>query len=284
MSASSEVPISHPNGHFYSPVTDPAELEQRLAQLYPTAPEAPGIDFNDFAHTELLGTVFPPLLRDYDYPEEGSSDCELTRFYTRNSQFSWLDSRALFALMRHWQPRRVIEVGSGYSSLLMADVNRRFLGSRSRITCIEPYPRPFLSSPESGIDLIAQKVQDVEIAEFAQLEANDLLFIDSSHVCKTGSDVTYLYLQVLPRLKRGVRVHVHDIFLPCEYPVDWVIGQNRSWNEQYLLQAMLMFSTRFRVLLGANYAQLRFPQLVARALAHPRGIGYGGGSFYFEVV
>lgn len=284
MSDAIEVPIAHPNGHFYSPVTDPAELAERLPQLYPAEPAAPGIYFNDREHRRLLGEVFPTLLRDYDYPEEGAADAGLTHFYTRNSQFSWLDSRALFALMRHWQPARVIEVGSGYSSLLMADVNRRFLGSRSKITCIEPYPRPFLQMPETGIELIERKVQDVEMAEFECLQAHDLLFIDSSHVCKTGSDVAHLFLQVIPALRRGVRVHVHDIFLPCEYPVDWVIGQNRSWNEQYLLQALLMFSARFRVVFGANYAYVKFPDLVKRALAHPSGRGYGGGSFYFEVV
>ncbi len=275
---------SHPNGHFYSPVTDPAELEARLEQLYPDLPIVEGIDFNDASHELVLKELFPRLLPGYDYPEDGGEDSEQTCFYTRNSQFSWLDSRALFVLLRHWQPRRVIEVGSGYSSLLMADVNRRFLGEATRIQCVEPYPRPFLRSPGCGIDLIEQKVQDVPLGLFATLDAGDLLFIDSSHVCKTGSDVNHLYLKVLPTLRSGVRVHVHDIFLPSEYPVEWTVKENRSWNEQYLLQALLMYSSRFRVIFGCNYAFLRHRELVIKAIAHPKGHGFGGGSFYFEVT
>jgi len=275
---------SHPNGHFYSPVVDTDELKARLDQLYPDPPVAAGIDFNEASHEHLLRSVFPVLLADYDYPEQGGADTQQTRFYTRNSQFSWLDSRSLFVLMRHWQPERVIEVGSGYSSLLMADVNARFLGGRTDITCIEPYPRPFLRSPQSGVRLLEQKVQEVDLARFAELQAGDLLFIDSSHVSKSGSDVNHLYLKVLPTLRPGVRVHVHDIFLPREYPIEWVIHENRSWNEQYMLQALLMYSSRFRVIYGCNYAHIRFPELVVAALAHPKGKSYGGGSFYFEVV
>ena len=119
---------------------------------------------------------------------------------------------------------------------------------------------------------------------FTSLEPGDLLFIDSSHVCKTGSDVNYLYLQVLPQLKPGVRIHIHDIFLPQEYLKEWVLDENRSWNEQYLLQAMLMFSTGFKVLFGNFYSFLKFPEQIVRALNHPKRVGFGGGSFYLERI
>lgn len=277
------IKTAHPNGHFYSPVTDPAELGSRLDELYPAQPQAPGIDFNDPSHEALLAALATHM-PDYQYPELGAEDTELNQFYTRNSQFSWLDSRALFCLLRHWRPARIVEVGSGYSSLLMSDVNRRFFGGSTRIECIEPYPRPFLRRADMGIELIEQKVQAVPLSFFESLQPGDLLFIDSSHVCKTGSDVNFLYLQVLPRLKPGVRVHIHDIFLPAEYPRDWVIDENRSWNEQYLLQALLMFSAGFRVLFGCNYAFMRYPQKVIAALNHPKGHGFGGGSFYIERI
>ncbi len=127
-------------------------------------------------------------------------------------------------------------------------------------------------------------MQDVPLEHYAALDAGDLLFIDSSHVSKTGSDVNHLYFKVLPVLRPGVRVHVHDIFLPRDYPIEWAVHQNRSWNEQYVLQALLMYSNRFRVIFGCNYAWVRHPNLVIQALAHPRGIGYPGGSIYFEVV
>jgi hypothetical protein len=207
------------------------------------------------------------------------------QFYTRNTQFSWLDSRALFVLLRQWRPRRLIEVGSGFSTLLSADVNHRFLDSVAEITCIEPYPRAFLRQSIPGLTrVIEDKVQNVPLAEFTNLQAGDILFIDSSHVAKTGSDVNFLYFEVLPRLAAGVRVHIHDIFLPHDYPREWVIDENRSWNEQYLLRALLMHSNAFRVVFGCSYAYWRFPELVRAALAHPQGHAFAGGSFWIERV
>lgn len=290
--------VSRPVGHFYSPIVDPAELVDRTEQLWPDQPETPGvdfnpdqpqtpgIDFNDDYHLRVLEEWFPQFISGYDYPSSSTqTDSELKGFYTKNSQFTWLDSRALLVLMRAWQPRRIIEVGSGYSSLLMADVNRRYLDGGCQITCIEPDPRPFLRKPETGIDtLIEQKVQAVPLELYRQLQAGDILFIDSSHVSKTGSDVNHLFFEVLPRLAKGVRVHVHDIFLPGEYPKKWVMTENRSWNEQYLLRALLMYSTRFRVLFGCSYAFARFPNRVIAALAHAKGHGYAGGSLWIEVV
>lgn len=280
------VRTSHPNGHFYSPVCDPADLKQRAAEIWPDPPSAClGIDFNDASHLEILRQWFPRHIKDFDYPEHGAADTELSHFYIQNSQFSWLDARALFVILRELQPRRVIEVGSGYSSLLMADVNRRFLGSRSRIRCIEPYPREFLKRGVAGIDaVLVQRVQDVPLSVFAELEAGDVLFIDSSHVSKTGSDVNYLYFEVLPRLACGVVVHIHDIFLPHDYPRDWVIDENRSWNEQYVLRALLMHSSAFRTLFGCSYAWWRFPQEVIASLGFHDRRGFAGASYWMRRI
>ena len=281
-----EIRTAHEPGHFYSPVVDPLELAPQQARLWPSEPQTPGIDFNDAAHERLLRDVFPRYLPDYDFPERSGAPDEqaLTHFYTCNSQFSWLDARAHFALLRHLHPRRMIEVGSGYSTLLTCDINERWLGGDLALTCIEPYPRPFLSRTRGGLELIADKVQNVPLSVFAQLRAGDVLFIDSSHVCKTGSDVNHLYFEVLPRLPRGVVVHIHDIFLPHDYKKEWVLEENRSWNEQYLLRALLMFSTRFEVLFGCNYAVHRFPELLRDALALPGRRIFGGGSFWIRVV
>jgi hypothetical protein len=278
-----EVPTAHPNGHFYSPVVDPAELSPRLDQIYPAEPKTHGIDFNDSSHIDLIARGLKRFMPEYDYPEQGKADSELDFFYTQNSQFSWLDARALFCFLRLWQPARIVEVGSGYSSLLMSDVRRRFL-SNTQMQCVEPYPREFLRRAELGFSLIARKVQDVQLEFFTSLTAGDLLFIDSSHVCKTGSDVNYLYLHILPQLQRGVRIHIHDIFLPHEYVKEWVIDENRSWNEQYLLQALLMFSSGFKVLFGNYYAFWRYPEQIVDALNSPTGRGFGGSSFYLERI
>jgi hypothetical protein len=277
-------PAAHPDGHFYSPVVDPDDIARRQQQLWLADPQVLGIDFNDAYHTEVLEQFFPRYIADYRYPEQApSEDAALEGYYTQNSQFSWLDSRSLFVLMREWRPRRVIEVGSGYSSLLMADVNRRFLDGQCEVVCIEPFPRPFLERGIDGLsEVIVQPVQQVPLSRFEALQAGDILFIDSSHVAKTGSDVNYLFFEVLPRLAAGVRIHIHDIFLPHEYLKDWVIGENRSWNEQYLLRALLMYSTAFRVLFGCSYAFHRFPDQVRQALNLPSGQAFGGGSMWIE--
>jgi predicted O-methyltransferase YrrM len=276
-------PAAFADGHFYSPVVDVDEIGAQQAAIWPADPTILGIDFNPDSHRRILREAFPRFIREYDYPEVLEDTPELDRFYTRNSQFSWLDARALFVLLRAWRPRRIIEIGSGYSSLLMTDVNRRFLDGATHITCIEPYPRPFLRRSQAGIaHLIEQKVQDVPLGEFGRLGAGDVLFIDSSHVAKTGSDVNQICFEIIPRLAPGVRIHIHDIFLPHEYPVDWVLNDNRSWNEQYIVRALLMYTTAFKVLFGSAYAYHAFPDLVRDALALPGGAAFAGGSLWLE--
>ncbi len=274
---------AHENGHFYSPIVDPSQI--REDQVWLQDPHIIGIDFNDASHECILRDVFPQYISGYDYPEHLDETPTQTAFFTQNSQYSWLDARTLYVLLRHWRPRRLIEIGSGYSTLLTADVNRRFLNLAMDVTCVEPFPRQFLSAGVPGVSrLFERRVQEVPLSEFESLEAGDILFIDSSHVAKTGSDVNFLYFEVLPRLCTGVRVHVHDIFLPHDYPREWVIIENRSWNEQYILRALLMHSNAYQVVFGCSYAHWRFPDLVRGALALPKGHAFGGGSFWIERV
>src|SRR5205809_242183 len=167
-----------PAGHFYSPIVDVDELRAREAYVWPSEPSILGIDFNDAHHERVLREYFPAFYSEFPYPKKPDGDA-LT-FYLDNDQFSWLDCRALFVLLRAWRPKRFIEVGSGFSTLLVADVNRRFLGRAMSITCVEPYPRRFLQSRELGITrLLVQKVQDVDIRIFSDLGVCDLLFVAS---------------------------------------------------------------------------------------------------------
>ncbi len=275
-----DVTIAFPLGHFYSPIVTPGELDP--AQLWPEETSIPpGLDFDGPGHIRLLTTVFKPYLRDFDYPEHGESDAELTHFYTGNSQFSWLDARACFALLRHWRPARIIEIGSGFSTILTADVNARFLGGTTQILAIEPFPRPFLHALP-GVKLLRQRIQDVDIEVVDQLCSGDVLFVDSTHIAKTGSDVNHIVFKLLPRLKPGVFVHFHDIFLPHEYPKDWVLDDNRSWNEQYLLQALLMFNTRFKIVFSSSYAVTFARNELADALGSQHVVG--GGSLWLQVT
>jgi len=276
-----EAATAFPAGHFYSPVVDPATVAQ--ARVWPDRPDIRGIDFNDASHVQILSELFPRFMRDYDYPPTLPVTPTLASFFGNNPHFSMLDAPALFVLLRAWKPRRIIEVGSGFSTLLMADVNRRFLGREVSISCIDPYPPVFLRHGTDGIGhQVERRVQELPLEHFADLQAGDLLFIDSSHVAKTDSDVNFLFFDVFPRLAAGVLVHLHDIFLPHDYPPDWVLGENRSWNEQYLLRALLMHSGGFEVLFGCSYAFWSYPALVIAALANPDGAGYGGGSFWMR--
>lgn len=268
-----------PPGHFYSPVIDPKSLRAREGVIWNRdIHTVSGVDLR-LEHQKEFVLGMRSIAEDFDYPLTPSARAQPWHYYQKNNFFAGLDARLLFGALRLSTPRRIIEVGSGFSSLLMADVNRRFLDGAMDITCIEPYPKSILTDVVPGLSrLVEQRVEEVELALFDTLEENDILFIDSSHVIKTGNDVWYLFLKVLPRLKAKVRVHIHDIFLPFEYPKRWVFEAERSWNEQYLLQALLMFSTGFRVLCGSACLSFFFPDTVRSVF----GALYAGGSFWIE--
>jgi predicted O-methyltransferase YrrM len=240
--------FAFPLGHPYSPMGSPEELRAREEYLWAGARPTPGIDFDLPAHRAFVRGL-AGAREAYDYPDKAE-----TGYYSVNDYFGWLDSRVLVAMMLQLRPRRIVEVGSGFSSLLMADVNTRLLGGSVRIVCIDPQPRTeILGTP--GIErVINEQAQRLPADTYLSLRANDILFIDSSHVCKTDSDVAFLVLEILPRLAPGVIVHFHDVFIPFEYPKAWVIDENRSWNEQYVVQAFLAMNPSYEVLFGSAFA------------------------------
>ena len=271
-------PPAFPDGHFYSPAVDPHQLAGRADELWPEhRPPSPGIEWNEMEHRQVLDDL-RQFAAEYDYPQRATS---LTQFHDPNGIYEGLDSRMLFGLLRFFKPTRMIEVGSGHSTLLAADVNARFLEGAMDFTAIEPHPQSFLREAIPGLSrLIDAPAQRVTVETFASLQANEILFIDSSHVAKTGSDVNYLYHQVLPRLASGVIVHIHDIFLPWDYPREWVTQQRRNWNEQYVLQSMLAGGSRFEVLFANHFASRVLPDAVERCW----GQRCGGGSIWLRVV
>jgi hypothetical protein len=177
----------------------------------------------------------------------------------------------------------MIEVGCGWSSLVSARVNRECLGGAMDFSCIEPYPPDFLSEEVDGITrLIATTVQEVPVERFLELQARDVLFIDTSHAVKTGGDVAYLYHQVIPRLAEGVVIHIHDIFLPWDYPQEWVLV-GRAWNEQYLVQSFLAFNNSFEIVLSVAWMSHFHPEVLASAIpGFPASTPDGGGSFWIR--
>ncbi len=271
-----------PPGHFYSPIVDINFVKHYENYLwrFKKDEEIFGFDINKTEQQKLLELEFTTFLKDFDYPAE-KIEGRIT-FYEENGMFSGLDSRALFVMVRKYHPNRIIEVGGGFSSLLIMDINKRFFNDTIDIDIIEPYPQDFLEvyCLENKNKLHKILVQDAPIELFEQLQENDILFIDSSHVTKLGSDVNHLFFNILPRLSKGVLIHFHDIFIPDEYPKKWIFEQNRSWNEQYLLQAFLMFNSNFKVLFGSYYAATRLKENVIKAC----GNFYSGGSFWLQKV
>jgi predicted O-methyltransferase YrrM len=182
-------------------------------------------------------------------------------FYYNNGSFEAGDAEYLYSLIRLVKPKRVVEIGSGYSTLMSRNAIRENQAENSAYSCdhicIEPYEQPWLE--ELGIRIIRRRVEECEIDLFTSLDRNDILFIDSSHVIRPQGDVLFEYLELLPLLKPGVFVHIHDIFTPRDYPHDWVVDRIRLWNEQYLLEAFLSFNTQFRVVGALNFLKYHHP-------------------------
>ena len=235
-----------PPGHYYSPTISVEDLISREDKIWKPSPrDILGLDLNE---DEQLG-----LLNDFvsfykELPFEALAKNDL-RYYFENKFFSYSDAIFLFCMIRKNNPKRIIEVGSGFSSALMLDTNKLFYNNSIKCTFIEPYPKRLKSliMENDKIDLIEQPLQNVDIELFEELGRNDILFIDSTHVSKTGSDVNFLMFEVLPRLAKGVKIHFHDIFYPFEYPKEWVIDRKKSWNEDYILRAFLSYNNKFKI-------------------------------------
>ncbi len=242
-------------GHFYSPIPSDADIARYAAPLAAARPRTlPGIDLNEAGQLALLEEIagYYPELPFPALPTPGH------RYYFENGAYSYSDAICLYGMMRHARPRRIIEVGSGFSSCAMLDVNDRCFGSEIRCTFVDPYPERLLSliTPDdrARIEILQLSVQTVPLDRFGALEANDILFIDSTHVAKLGSDVCHLFGQVLPILQPGVYVHIHDIFYPFEYPPEW-FAVGRAWNETYFLRAFLTFNTAYRIVLFNTFLE-----------------------------
>jgi hypothetical protein len=176
------------------------------------------------------------------------------RFWLANSFFSSVDSEILYAMIRHLNPKRIVEIGSGYSTLIMVQalaVNAE-VGATAHIRCIDPFPRDFIGqlAGRGQIELIREPIERAFLHALDDLSPGDVLFIDSSHALRTGGDVYWAFLEIIPRLCPGCYIHVHDIFLPHDYPRKWVLDNHWFWNEQYLLQGFLAFNTEFEVVLA----------------------------------
>jgi predicted O-methyltransferase YrrM len=268
----SDAPQAFPPGAFYSSIVNVAEVtrEPDASRVWPREAGDPvGIDLRRDAQLALLGT-----LSEYQLPDMAND--ATPPYDPANDQFPPQDAALLYAMIRHLRPRRMVEVGCGWSTTVTARAITDG-GLATQLTCIEPYPRDFLRDITAVHQLRQEKVEHTPMDVFDTLEAGDVLFIDSSHVVKTGSDVVHQLLEVVPRLADGVVVHVHDIFIPEDYPRGWVEA-GFGWTEQYLLQAYLVDNARAHVVAMNHWLALRHPDAVERAFL---GAGGAGSSVWF---
>ena len=245
--------------HYYEPLFDSKALHRRLDQDR----QLPGIDWNANAQLQLLER--------FNYNDElrqipAFSTDSLT-FYMNNRAFGSGDAEYFYNLIRAIAPRRIFEIGSGYSTLLAVQALKRNQENDPAYSCehvcIEPYEYPWLE--KTGIKVIRQRVESLDVSFFAELEANDILFIDSSHVIRPQGDVLFEYLEVLPLLKPGVIVHIHDIFSPKDYGHGLIVEKVLFWNEQYLLEAFLTGNREWKIIGALNYLRHHhYDQLQAR--------------------
>ncbi len=216
------------------------------------------------------------------FTEEGSAGF---RYRFDNPSYSYADGIFFYTMLRHLRPKRVIEVGSGYTSALTLDTSEHFLGDSVETCFIEPHPQLLLSliteADRQRSRVIRSRLQEIDLALFDALGANDILFIDSTHVSKVGSDVNHLFFEILPRLAPGTIVHLHDIFPGFEYPLDW-LQQGRAWNEQYILRAFLEFNASFKILLFGSHMIQRDPEWFRAHM--PLCLKNPGGAFWMEKV
>ncbi len=253
--------------HYYEPMFHPRHLRRPLEEDR----SLPGIDMN--AEEQIS------LLREFRYVEELARLMKAapTGFRFDNPNFGPGDAEYLYSMIRHFRPARILEIGSGHSTLMMLEaINANRAADpeyAADLTCVEPYEMPWLDSAQ-GITILRQRVEDIDIGHVRALRANDILFMDSSHVIRPQGDVVREYLEFLPLLAPGTLVHIHDIFTPRDYPRRWMVDEVRLWNEQYLFEAFMCNNAVFRIIGALNYlsrhhraaANAAFPAM--RALPH----------------
>jgi Methyltransferase domain len=272
-----------PPGHFHSPYPSLDEIHRYAGRLWGEQPrELPAIDLNAEGQLELLEAL-SAFHDSLTFPAQPDPSF---RYYFENRYYSYGDATVLFSMTRYLEPACIVEVGSGFSSGVLLDTNERFFDNAIECTFIDPHPDRLLALARPGdldrAHLMKTYVQDVPLAVFQSLEANDVLLIDSSHVSKAGSDVNYLFFDVLPRLAPGVHVHLHDVFYPFEYPRRWVEGRRWAWNEAYLLRAFLEYNTAFEIRFFNNYLVRFHADAIKRML--PTMLKNSGGSIWLRSV
>lgn len=264
--------------HYYEPLFNPKHLRKPLSGER----NLPAINWNIDGQLKTLRT-FNFRHEFDDIPENFINDIT---FHFKNGSFESGDADYWYSVIRLKKPARIIEIGSGHSTKMAQLAIKANQKSDAAYTCkhicIEPYEMPWLE--ETGVQVIRKKVEDVDIHFFKQLEANDILFIDSSHMIRPQGDVLFEYLELLPALNSGVIVHIHDIFSPRDYPESWVVDEVRLWNEQYLLEAFLSYNSEWEIMGAVNFLHHNYFDLLKEKCAKHLTPDREPGSFYIRKI
>jgi len=255
--------------HFYWPIPDFKQLEQLDWQALS---QTIGIEHRFDAQLQLVQPLLQTFWAELEFPERPTDVAY--EYHRNNGFFETVDAEVAYCMVRHYRPRRIIEVGGGNSTRLLAAALRRNAaeGMRGDLITIEPNPDPVLRAGFPGLtELIIKPVQEIPVDYFAALSADDILFLDSSHVVSVGSDVVYQFLEVLPRVHPGVIVHIHDVFTPAHYPRKFVLQNLCFWAEQYLLQSFLCFNKEFEVLWSSSAMQFTHRERLQEAIPRWQG-------------
>ena len=239
--------------HYYSPIP---HADDRPSQWWLAPKGMPGVEFDLDRQLGFIADELGSYLGEFTPPRTATDPL---RYHLANGLFAGGDADLLYAIIRRFKPGRVLELGAGFSTLVAALAAERNCaeGHATRVVSCDPYAVPPGPGTVAGLaELRPVAAEDLPLAEFQSLQANDILFIDSSHTVKVGGDVVHLFCEVLPQLAPGVLVHVHDVYLPWPYPREWVAHNRWYWAEQYLLQALLSENPRWEILVMA-YALLR---------------------------
>ncbi|SCX91186.1 Methyltransferase domain-containing protein [Lachnospiraceae bacterium XPB1003] len=248
----------YPIGHYYSLYPDLDDVMETIDKTVCGSDETEVLAVNLNANVQL--NMLYEMQKAYDLLPEwvhiDSNSESKYRYRIGNLSLSNGDAVGLFSMLSILSPGKIIEVGSGWTSAIMLDLNEFFWGGSKKISFVEPYPDILkkIVKPEDNIELMEKPLQKVPLSFYQSLDEGDVLFIDSTHVSKYGSDVNYLFFEILPRLKKGVIIHLHDIFYPFDYPHRW-IKSGMVWNEDYLLRAFLQYNSEFEILYFQNYLE-----------------------------
>jgi hypothetical protein len=255
--------------HYYSPVPDLDDLASR--GVWDRKSNLAGVEFRSEVQVAYLLELGNRYGGECAWPAQPANR---DGFYTENGSFSFGCAAAAHCVVRDRKPRRIVEIGSGNSSLILSAalaLNQLDGAPPAEYTIVDPYPSGLLGAlPGAMATVIAERVELLSSRIFDELESGDILFVDSGHVARIGGDVNYLVLDILPLLSPGVVVHFHDIDLPYEYPSVYLTNASfrMLWTEAYLLQAFLACNTSFDVLLGMAYLMRDRPDSLREAFVH----------------